>query len=54
MIKGIEIELGSVKTMDEVAEALETIARDIRHEQAYSGIVGWSDVSWSLEKGELE
>lgn len=54
MIKGIEIDLGSMKTMDEVAEALETIAKDIRYKDACSGIVGWSDVSWSLEKGELE
>ena len=51
MIKNIEIDLGDPKIMDEVAEALETIAKQIRNGY-YSGIVGWSDVSWSLEEEE--
>lgn len=46
-IEKIEINLGSVKTPDELAQGLRVIAGDI--EQGYqSGIAGWSDMSWSI------
>lgn len=53
MIKNIEINLGEPKTMDEMAEALESMANQIRNGY-YSGIVGWSDISWSLEDEDEE
>ena len=49
----IEISLGDPKTRGEIMEALQLIARDI-DSGCYSGIVGWSDVSWSIKRSDDE
>ena len=52
-IENININLGSDKKDFEVAEALRLLANDIE-DGKYSGIVGWSDVSWSIDLSEEE
>lgn len=52
-IKNININLGSDKKDFEVAEALRLLANDIE-DGNYSGIVGWSDVSWSIDLSDNE
>lgn len=52
-IKNITINLNSNKTDFEVAEALRILADDIEGGSC-SGIVGWSDVSWSLDYSDDE
>lgn len=49
--KEIEIDLGDSKRPDEVAMALRDIAEKVENGY-YSGIVGWSDVSWSVKIDE--
>lgn len=49
--KSIEIDLGEPKDRFEIAEALRLIAQKIESDYN-SGIVGWSDVSWSVEREE--
>lgn len=51
MIKAIGIDLGEPKTEEDVAIALQEIAKQINN-GSYSGIVGWSDVSWAMEEQE--
>jgi len=46
-IKTIEIEVGEPKTRIDLAEGLRVIAADIES-GFYSGIAGWSDVSWNI------
>lgn len=50
-IKQINIFLGDEKTRSDVAEALRVIANDIDR-GCYSGIAGWSDVSWNMDLGD--
>ena len=52
-IESIDINLGDKKENFDVAEALRLIANDIE-DGKYSGIVGWSDVSWSVDLSEEE
>lgn len=53
IIDEIEINLTEDKTPCEIAEALRIIASGI--EEGYtSGIVGWSDISWSIGTHEKE
>lgn len=52
-IENININLGCDKKDYEVAEALRLLADDIE-DGKYSGIVGWSDVSWSVDLSENE
>lgn len=52
-IENININLCSDKKDYEVAEALRLLADDIE-KGSCSGIVGWSDVSWSLDYSENE
>jgi len=52
-IENININLGSDKKDFELAEALRLLANDIE-DGKYSGIVGWSDVSWSVDLSEEE
>lgn len=49
--KQVNIFLGDEKTRSEVVEALRIIANDIER-GCYSGIAGWSDVSWNIDLGE--
>ena len=49
--ESIEINLGDPKTRQEVADGLRCIADQIEF-GAYSGIAGWSDVSWALKIDE--
>lgn len=51
--ENIEIDLGDPKSRDEIVEVLELIAKDI-DSGCYSGIVGWSDVSWSIKRSDDE
>lgn len=50
-IAQINIDLGDEKTRTELVEGLRIIANDIER-GCYSGIAGWSDVSWDIELGE--
>ena len=50
-ISQINIFLGDEKERSEVAAALRVIADDIDR-GCYSGIAGWSDVSWNMDLGE--
>ena len=52
-IENININLGSDKKDYEVAEALRLLADDIECDKYY-GIVGWSDVSWSIDLSDNE
>lgn len=52
-IENININLGSDKKDFEVAEALRLLANDIE-DGSCSGIVGWSDVSWSVDLSDNE
>lgn len=52
-IETIEINLNSDKKDFEVAEALRILADDIEMGKT-AGIVGWSDISWSLNYSENE
>lgn len=52
-IENIDISLGDKKEDFEVVEALRLIANDIEDGKC-SGIVGWSDVSWSIDFSEEE
>lgn len=49
--ESIEIDLGEPKDRFEIAEALRLIAKEIERDYT-AGIVGWSDVSWSVEREE--
>lgn len=49
-ISEITINIGDEKTRTEVAEGLRVIANDIER-GCWSGIAGWSDVSWSIKQG---
>lgn len=51
--ESIEIDIGDPKDRTEIAEGLRTIANDIER-GCYSGIAGWSDVSWSLKLSDEE
>lgn len=51
--ESIEINLGDPKDRQEVADGLRCIADQIEF-GAYSGIAGWSDVSWALKLDEDE
>ena len=50
-ISAIEINLGDEKERQEVADGLRVIAQQIEN-GAYSGIAGWSDVSWKITLGD--
>jgi len=50
-ISQINISIGDEKERSEVAAALRVIADDIDR-GCYSGIAGWSDVSWNMDLGE--
>ena len=50
-ISQINIFLGDEKERSEVAAALRVIADDIDR-GCFSGIAGWSDVSWNMDLGE--
>ena len=50
-IKQINIFLGDEKTRQEVVDGLRVIANDLER-GCYSGIAGWSDVSWNIDLGE--
>ena len=50
-ISQINIFLGDEKTRSETADALRVIADDIDR-GCFSGIAGWSDVSWNVDLGE--
>ena len=52
-IENININLGSDKKDFEVAEALRLLANDIE-DGKYSGIVGWSDIGWSIDLSDNE
>lgn len=49
----VNIFLGDPKTRQEVAEGLRVIANDIER-GCYSGIAGWSDVSWNIDLSDDE
>lgn len=52
-ISQINIFLGDEKTRQEVVDALRIIANDIER-GCFSGIAGWSDVSWNMDFGEKD
>lgn len=52
-ISQVNIFLGDPKTRDEVVEGLRVIANDIER-GCYSGIAGWSDVSWNIDLSDEE
>lgn len=50
-IESIEINLGESKTRTELSDALRILANDIENGY-YSGIIGWSDISWKVGLSE--
>lgn len=52
-ISQVNIFLGDPKTRQEVVEGLRVIANDIER-GCYSGIAGWSDVSWNIDLSDEE